>query len=84
MSTSSVVVGIDVAKAHVDVSVLGAKFDARRFDNQAEADSAFAAASGPLEVALADRPAVLAVTGFSWRSMLDHRIVVAVWQDLLW
>ena len=37
MSASSVVVGIDVAKAHVDVSVLGAKLDAQRFDNQAEA-----------------------------------------------
>ena len=27
MSASSVVVGIDVAKAHVDVAVLGAKLD---------------------------------------------------------
>lgn len=33
MSASSVVVGIDVAKAHVDVAVLGAKIDAQRFDN---------------------------------------------------
>jgi transposase len=52
MSASSVVVGIDVAKAHVDVSVLGAHLDAQRFDNQAEAHSALAAALKPLEVAL--------------------------------
>ncbi len=52
MSASSVVVGIDVAKAHVDVSVLGAKFDARRFDNQAQAHSALTAALKSLNVAL--------------------------------
>lgn len=52
MSASSVVVGIDVAKEHVDVSVLGAKFDAQRFDNEAEAHSALAAALKPLGVAL--------------------------------
>lgn len=52
MSASSVVVGIDVAKAHVDVSVLGAKLDAQRFDNEAEAHSALAAALKPLSVAL--------------------------------
>jgi len=52
MSASSVVVGIDVAKAHVDVSVLGATLDAQRFDNQAEAHSALAAALKPLGVAL--------------------------------
>jgi transposase len=52
MSASSVVVGIDVAKAHVDVSVLGAKPDAQRFDNEAEAHSALAAALKPLDVAL--------------------------------
>jgi transposase len=46
------VVGIDVAKPHVDVSVLGAKFDAQRFDNDAEAHSALAAALKPLGVAL--------------------------------
>ena len=50
--TSVVVVGIDVAKAHVDVSVLGAKFDAQRFDNEAETHSALAAALKPLDVAL--------------------------------
>lgn len=52
MSASSVVVGIDVAKAHVDVSVLGAKFDAQRFDNQAEGHWALIAALKPLDVAL--------------------------------
>ncbi len=52
MSASSVVVGIDVAKAHLDVSVLGAKLDAQRFDNQAEGRSALTAALKPLDVAL--------------------------------
>jgi transposase len=52
MSASSVVVGIDVAKAQVDVAVLGAKLEAQRFDNQAEAHSALAAALKPLDVAL--------------------------------
>ena len=52
MSASSVVVGIDVAKAHVDVAVLGAKLEAQRFDNEAEAHSALAAALKPLGVAL--------------------------------
>jgi transposase len=52
MSASSVVVGIDVAKAHVDVSVLGAKLDAQRFNNEAEAHSALAVALKPLGVAL--------------------------------
>ena len=49
---SAVVVGIDVAKAHVDVRVLGAKLEAQRFDNEAEAHSALAAALKPLGVAL--------------------------------
>jgi transposase len=52
MSASSVVVGIDVAKGHVDVSVLGATLDVRRFDNEAEAHSALAAALKPLGAAL--------------------------------
>ncbi len=52
MSVSSVVVGIDVAKAHVDVWVLGTKLDVQRFDNEAEAHSALAAALKPLDVAL--------------------------------
>ena len=52
MSASSVVVGIDVAKAHVDVSVLDAKLDVQRFDNQTEGHSALTAALKPLGVAL--------------------------------
>lgn len=52
MSASSVVVGIDVAKTHVDVAVLGAQLEAQRFDNQAEAHSALTAALKPLSVAL--------------------------------
>ena len=49
---SMVVVGIDVAKAQVDVSVLGAMLEAQRFDNEAEGHSALAAALAPLGVAL--------------------------------
>ena len=52
VSVSSVVVGIDMAKAHVNVSVLGAKFDAQRFDNQAEAHLALTTALKLLDVAL--------------------------------
>lgn len=52
MSASSVVVGIDVAKAHVDVSVLGASLDAQRFNNDDEAHSALAAGLKPLGVTL--------------------------------
>jgi transposase len=52
MSATLVVVGIDVAKAQVDVSVLGAKLEAQRFDNEAEGHSALAAALAPLGVAL--------------------------------
>lgn len=52
MSASSVVVGIDVAKAHVDVAVLGAKLETRRLDNQAEGHSTLVAALKPLGVAL--------------------------------
>jgi transposase len=47
-----VVAGIDVAKAHVDVAVLGATFNAQRFDNEAEAHSTLAAALKPLGVSL--------------------------------
>jgi len=43
MSVTSVMVGIDVAKAHVDVCVLGAKRDAQRLNNDAEGHSALAA-----------------------------------------
>lgn len=52
MSVSSVVVGIDIAKAHVDVVALGAEFDARRFDNDAEGHSALAVALQPLGATL--------------------------------
>lgn len=52
MSVTSVVVGIDVAKAYVDVAVRGAKLDAPRFDNEAEGHSALAAALRSLGVAL--------------------------------
>ena len=52
MSATLVVVGIDVAKAQVDVAVLGAALDAQQFVNEAEGHSALAAALAPLEVAL--------------------------------
>ena len=52
MSATLVVVGIDVAKAQVDVAVLGAVLEAQRFDNEAEGHSALAAALAPLGVAL--------------------------------
>jgi transposase len=44
MSAISVVAGIDVAKAHVDVRVLGAKFEAQRFDNDTDGHSVLVAA----------------------------------------
>ncbi|KIX46204.1 transposase [Burkholderia pseudomallei] len=52
MSASSVVVGIDVAKEHVDIAVLGAERVALRWANDADAHSALAAALQPLNVAL--------------------------------
>lgn len=52
MLASSVVVGIDVAKAHVDIAVLGVKFNVQRFDNETEAHPVLAAALKPLGVAL--------------------------------
>ncbi|GLS16970.1 IS110 family transposase [Hydrogenophaga electricum] len=52
MSVSSVTVGIDVAKAHVDVFVLGAKSDVQRLTNDAEGHSALAAVLKPLGVGL--------------------------------
>src|SRR4249920_2446147 len=52
MSATLVVVGIDVAKAQVDVAVLGATLDAQQFVNEAEGHSALAAALAPLGVAL--------------------------------
>ena len=52
MSAISVTVGIDVAKAHVDVFVLGTKSDAQRFSNDAEGHAALAAVLQPLGVGL--------------------------------
>lgn len=52
MSVSSVTVGIDVAKAHVDVFVLGTKSDPQRLSNDAEGHSALAASLLPLGVGL--------------------------------
>jgi transposase len=52
MSATLVVVGIDVAKAQVDVAVRGAMLEAQRFDNEVEGHSALAAALAPLGVAL--------------------------------
>jgi len=52
MSVTSVVVGIDVAKAHVDVSVLGVKLDVQRFDNDADGHSALVVALQPFAVSL--------------------------------
>jgi transposase len=52
MSAHSVVVGIDVAKAHIDCAVLGAMLDARRFANDSDGHSALAAALQPLGVSL--------------------------------
>jgi transposase len=52
MSGSSVVIGIDVAKAHLDVAALGAKLGAERFDNDAEGHTGLLAALQPLGVAL--------------------------------
>lgn len=52
MSVFSVTVGIDVAKAHVDVCVLGASSGVQRFSNDADGHSALAAALQPLGVGL--------------------------------
>jgi transposase len=52
MSGIVVVVGIDVAKAHVDVAVLGHAWPAQRFANDADGHSTLAAALQPLEVSL--------------------------------
>ena len=52
MSAISVVAGIDVAKGHVDVDVVGAAFAPRQFDNEAEGHSAIAAALKALGVGL--------------------------------
>lgn len=52
MSGPLVVVGIDVAKAHVDVAVLGAELAARQVANDDEGHAALAAALQPLGVVL--------------------------------
>jgi transposase len=53
MSEISVVVGIDVAKAHVDCAVLGAEFATRQFTNDVDGHSALATALQPLGLSLA-------------------------------
>lgn len=52
MSVSSVTVGIDVAKAHVDVCVLGAGGDVQRLSNDVEGHSALTAMLQPLNPSL--------------------------------
>ena len=52
MSVLSVTVGIDVAKAHVDVCVLGTHSDVQRFANDVDGHSALAAALQSLDVGL--------------------------------
>ena len=59
MSASAVVVGIDVAKAEVEVMVLGAQLETQRFANEPEGHSALASA---LQTAKA-RLVVLEATG---------------------
>ena len=48
-AASPVVVGIDVAKAGVDVAIRGIEFDARRFANDVDGHSALVAALMPLQ-----------------------------------
>ena len=50
MSESSVVAGIDVAKAHVDVAVLGTPALAERFANDDEGHQALIERLAPLDV----------------------------------
>ena len=52
MSESSVVAGIDVAKAHVDVAVIGAPVPPARFDNEIDGHTALIAVLQPLGVQL--------------------------------
>ena len=52
MSALSVTVGIDVAKAHVDVCVLGTHSNVQRFANDVDGHSALAAALQSLDVGL--------------------------------
>jgi transposase len=59
MSETSVVAGIDVAKDHVDVNVVGARLDIDRFENSEEGHTALAAQLESLKTALV----VLEATG---------------------
>lgn len=52
MSALSVTVGIDVAKAHVDVCVLGTHSDVQRFANDVDGHCALAAALQSMDVGL--------------------------------
>lgn len=52
MSALSVTVGIDVAKAHVDVCVLDAEGEVQRFNNDPEGHSALIAMLQPLQIGL--------------------------------
>ena len=52
MSAISVVAGVDIAKAHVDVDVVGAEFAPQRFENEADGHSAIASALKALNVGL--------------------------------
>lgn len=52
MSTTEVVVGIDVASEHLDVMVLGVAWTARRYANDADGHSGLAAVLTPLGVQL--------------------------------
>lgn len=52
MSTTEVVVGIDVASEHLDVMVLGAAWPATRYGNDADGHSGLVAALTPLGVQL--------------------------------
>ena len=52
MSAISVIAGIDVAKAHVDVDVVGAEFAPQRYGNDCDGHSAVASALSALGVGL--------------------------------
>lgn len=52
MSVTSVVIGVDVAKAHFDVAALGQAWSARRFDNGASGHRALIDALQPMNVEL--------------------------------
>lgn len=52
MSDNSVVIGIDVAKAHVDVAAIGAVLTGTRFANDSEGQTALAGVLAPLQPAV--------------------------------